>query len=165
MIAKKIFLFIVLFIVWLFLTCPFSPLNMQDISAGLAVALIVTVFLRVNTTSPRKYFELKRYFWGIGYIPVLIYYMVLANLDVLYRVLHPDMPIKPGIVKIRTKLTDRLARTILCNSITLTPGTMVIDIVDDLIYVHWINVSEKSISEATEKIAGPFERILKRIFE
>ena len=53
----------------------------------------------------------------------------------------------------------------LCNSITLTPGTLSVDIVEDIIYVHWINISEDTIPAATEKIAGRFERILKRIFE
>lgn len=155
-----------MYIIWLFLTWPFSPLNIQDIIAGIVVVFMVVLFLPKQPEGDTKsYFELKRYYWAIIYIPVLIFYMVLANFDVLYRVLHPDMPIKPGIVKIKTQLSSRMARAILCNSITLTPGTLSVDIIDDIIYVHWINVSEDEITRATEKIAGRFERILKRIFE
>ncbi len=162
---RKLFLFISMYIIWLFLTWPFFPLNIQDIIAGIIVALIVVLFFGETSKETKKFFEIKRYFWGINYIPVLIYYMVLANFDVLYRVLHPDMPISPGIVKIKTGLKSSIARTILCNSITLTPGTLSVDIIDNIIYVHWINVSEHEIEGATQKIAGRFERILKRIFE
>ncbi|MFC2062270.1 Na+/H+ antiporter subunit E [Elusimicrobiota bacterium] len=164
---KKGVFFIAMYMVWLFLTWPFSPVNMQDIIAGLIVALIVTALLGTSAKEGglKKIMQIERYFWGIVYIPVLIYYMIIANLDVLYRVFHPDMPISPGIVKINTELKSSIARAILCNSITLTPGTLTVDIVDNQIYVHWINVSEESDEEITERIAGRFEIILKKVFE
>lgn len=163
---RKVLLFILMYIIWLFLTWPFSPMNIQDIIAGIIVAFAVILFLQKQPEGETKnYFELQRYFWGVIYIPVLIFYMIIANFDVLYRVLHPDMPIKPGIVKIKTQLSSSIARAILCNSITLTPGTLSVDIIDDTIYVHWINISEDKIAGCTEKIAGKFEKILKRIFE
>jgi multicomponent Na+:H+ antiporter subunit E len=92
--------------------------------------------------------------------------MVKANFDVLYRVLHPQMPIKPGIVKIKTNLKTDSGITALANSITLTPGTMTVDLTDDgFLYVHWINVRSDDIEQATKIIAGTFEWFIKRIFE
>jgi multicomponent Na+:H+ antiporter subunit E len=80
-------------------------------------------------------------------------------------VLHPDMPIRPGIVKVRTTLTSDLAKTSLANSITMTPGTMSVDIVGEYLYIHWINVKSEDIEGATEQIVGIFEKFLRRIFE
>jgi multicomponent Na+:H+ antiporter subunit E len=92
--------------------------------------------------------------------------MIMANFDVLYRALHPQLPIKPGIVKIKTRLKTASARVALANSITLTPGTMTVDLTDDgTLYVHWINVKSTDTEKATEYIAKPFEYFLSKIFE
>ena len=89
-----------------------------------------------------------------------------ANLDVVYRALHPAMPIKPGIVKIKTSLKTDSGITALANSITLTPGTLTVDLTDDgFLYVHWINVKSTDVEQATRLIAQRFEWFLKRIFE
>jgi multicomponent Na+:H+ antiporter subunit E len=54
----------------------------------------------------------------------------------------------------------------LANSITLTPGTMTVDMTDDgYLYVHWINVKSDDIEEATRHIVSKFEGVLRRIFE
>ena len=61
--------------------------------------------------------------------------MIKANIDVAYRVLHPARPIKPGIVRIRTSLKNPVGKLALANSITLTPGTMTMQIVKDRHYI------------------------------
>ena len=101
------------------------------------------------------------------YVPSFLYYCMKANLDVAYRVLHPDVPIRPGIVKVRTSLKSDTALTFLANSITLTPGTLSVDVDKEngILYVHWIEVKDKDIEKATGLVAERFERILKRIFE
>ena len=75
------------------------------------------------------------------------------------------MPIKPGIVKIKLGLKTNIAKTILANSITMTPGTISVDIVGDEIYVHWIYVSSENPEEYSHKISGRFEKYIKKIFE
>ena len=87
-----------------------------------------------------------------------------ANIDVAYRVIHPKMPINPGIVVIKTVLKQDIAKMILANSITLTPGTFTLDIIDDILLIHWINVKTKDVDEATRMIGERFERYLKIIF-
>ena len=74
------------------------------------------------------------------------------------------MPIKPGIVIIKTGLKSDIAKMILANSITLTPGTFTLDIVDDTLLIHWINVRTENIAEATEIIGEKFEKYLRVIF-
>ena len=75
------------------------------------------------------------------------------------------MPIKPGIIKAKTTLKSNIAKTFLANSITMTPGTITVDIVEDDFYIHWIYVSSKDPAEYTDKVLGRFEKYLKRIFE
>jgi len=86
---------------------------------------------------------------------------------VAYRVCHPDLPINPGIVKVKTTLKSDTGLTFLANSITLTPGTMSVDIDQEngFLYIHWIDVKDKDIEKATEIIVKTFEDVLRRIFE
>jgi multicomponent Na+:H+ antiporter subunit E len=75
------------------------------------------------------------------------------------------MPIRPGIVKVRTRLQTEMARTFLANSITLTPGTLSVDMIEDHLYVHWINIVSEDPTKETEIIVKRFEELLERVFE
>ena len=76
------------------------------------------------------------------------------------------MPIKPGIVKIKTNLKTESGITALANSITLTPGTLTVDLTDDgYLYIHWIYVKAEDVEGATQHIARKFEWFLEKIFE
>ena len=99
------------------------------------------------------------------YLIVFIWECIKANFDVAYRVLSPKMPIKPGIVKVRSTLKTDIARVFLANSITMTPGTITVDIIDDDFYIHWIYVSSQDPAVYTRKIIGRFEKLLKKVFE
>jgi multicomponent Na+:H+ antiporter subunit E len=157
--------------VWLLLTWPLDPrtgrLDGSAVAAGLAVALLVA-----GTSRPApalrlgRWLEPRRYVWALVFVGVFLWQVLLANLDVAYRVLHPRLPIRPGIVKIRTALESTTARTLLANAITLTPGTLTVELVDGgWLYVHWLNVRTSDPEEASAQIAETFERILRRIFE
>ncbi|MBN1869747.1 MAG: Na+/H+ antiporter subunit E [Candidatus Omnitrophica bacterium] len=110
----------------------------------------------------------RRYFYFVfHYVPMFIIEVIKANIDVAYRVLHPNLPINPGIVKVKTTLKSDTALTFLANSITLTPGTMTVDIDEEegVLYVHSINVKGKDVESATREIVQRFENILKEVFE
>jgi multicomponent Na+:H+ antiporter subunit E len=141
--------------------------ELQTLITGLAVSLLVAFIF--HEILPAEHIVLTsptRIFWLLVYIPVFFYYIIIANLDVVYRALHPKMPIKPGIVKIKTNLKTESGITALANSITLTPGTLTVDLTDDgYLYVHWIYVKSDKIEEATQNIAQRFEYFLMKIFE
>jgi len=159
---KKIFVFLLLLFVWVLLALPF---DIQNFLLGVFVSLFTTlVFGDAVPDDVLKFLSIKRIFAFIKYIFVFLYYMILANLDVMYRVLHPALPIKPGIVKVKTRLTSKFARTMLANSITLTPGTLTVDIEGENLYIHWINVKSADVEEATKIIVEKFEKILEEIF-
>lgn len=110
---------------------------------------------------------MKRIFWFICYVPLFLWESLKANIDGAYRVIHPDLPINPGIVKVKTMLKSDVGLTFLANSLTLKPGTMTVDIDKEngFLYIHWANVKSQDIDRATELIVRRFERVLKRIFE
>lgn len=72
----------------------------------------------------------------VPYIPKLMVAILHANLDVVYRVLHPKMPIDPGIVTVDTPFRGDVLRTSFANAITLTPGTVTVDVAGGRFTVH-----------------------------
>jgi len=166
---RIIYFIILAFVVWILLTWPFvdGKIDVQVVIAGLVASFLVAVlFHKVLPEEPYVFFSPRRIFWFLVYIPVFFYYVIIANFDVVYRALHPKMPIRPGIVKIKTRLKSDSAITALANSITLTPGTLTVDLTDDgYLYVHWIYVKSEDTEEATRLIAQKFEYFIEKIFE
>ena len=166
---RRLIYFVLAFVVWILLTWPFvdGKIDLQVVIAGLIASVIVAVmFHEILPKEHHIFISPVRIFWFLVYVPVFFYYMMKANLDVVYRALHPKMPIKPGIVKIKTNLKTESGITALANSITLTPGTLTVDLTDDgFLYIHWINVKSDDIEQATKHIAQRFEWFLKKIFE
>ena len=166
---RRLVYFVLGFIIWVIWTWPFAggKIDIQVVIAGLiASAGVAVLFNEILPKEHHVFLSPLRLFWFLVYVPVFLYYLVKANLDVLYRVLHPKMPIRPGIVKIKTNLKTDSGITALANSITLTPGTMTVDLTDDgYLYIHWINVQSDDVEQATKIIANTFEWFIKRIFE
>ncbi len=141
-------------------------LDYQELLAGLLASFLTAIlFGGYFTYDVKRFLQIHRWFWFLVYIPFFAWECFKANLDVAFRVLHPELPINPGIVKIKTTLKSEIAKTFLANSITLTPGTMSVEILDDCLYIHWIDVKSVDPKKATEIIARPFEGFLQRIFE
>lgn len=158
-----IYLFVMLCLLWLMLT---STLAVQELIAGAVVSLVLALFMsKTYADLGMPPISLRRLWYMLLYTVVLFMEVVKANLDVAYRILHPRLPIEPGIVVVRTGLKDDIAKMILANSITLTPGTFTLDIIGDQLLIHWIVVRERGIDEATRIISGRFERYLREIFE
>lgn len=168
---KGIVLFAFAFVFWLLIVWPVAPLDGRllwgDIAAGVIVAgLVALVSREIVTQRFGRLLEPSRYFWAVVFLFVFAYYVVKANLDVAYRVLHPSMPIRPGIVRVASKLRSASARTALANSITLTPGTLTVDMTEGgAFYVHWINVRTVEEEEAARQILGRFEWFIQKILE
>jgi len=152
----------VTFVLWLALN---SKLNLSELITGGVVCLIVSFLgARVYASLGLPPIGIKRILYLLVYMIVLFWEVVRANFDVAYRVLHPRMPIRPGIVVIKTSLKSNIAKLILANSITLTPGTFTLDVIGDELLVHWINVKSEDIDEATRMIGRRFEKYLRVIF-
>ena len=163
MIRSRIYLFVFMFGAWLCLT---RSLHAHELVAGAVVSLLLSIiFGRGYESLGLPPLSVKRIWHFVGYLVTLALEITKANFDVAYRVLHPRMPIRPGIVAVKTGLKQDAAKLMLANSITLTPGTFTVDIIGDTLLVHWIYVTSENIDEITKRIGGKFEKHLRAIFE
>lgn len=138
--------FIILLGLWLLLSGKYDWFH---ISLGVVSALVVTVIqLRINKYLyyQKKIADENSLSWSrlLLYIPWLIWQIILSSLQVAYIVLHPRMPINPSLLRFKTKLPNIAARVILGNSITLTPGTLTINITGDEFLVHALTDASQS---------------------
>jgi len=162
---SRVVTFSVSFILWLLLS--FS-LDWQHLAAGILVSLLVAFIMGDMFTEKAKHWSHPgRYAWFVVYMAVFAWECVKSNIDVASRVLHPHLPVNPGIVKVKTILKTETGLTFLANFITLTPGTFTVDIdkEEGCLYIHWINVQAQDVEAASRIIVSKFERILKEVFE
>lgn len=153
----------VLWVTWVLLTGSLDP---QELGTGLAVSILVAILSRGEpfSASTLGFLHPKRLAYALFYIPYLFIAIVRSNIDVAWRVISPTLPIHPGIVKVKTRLKNPLGRLFLTSSITLTPGTLTVDILGDDLYIHWIDVRSQDIDAATQEIVSGFEKYLEVIF-
>jgi multicomponent Na+:H+ antiporter subunit E len=112
---------------------------------------------RLSIFNPARWLAFIAYLAGPFFIA-----MARANLDVAYRVITGK--IRPGIVRISPGLRTDFATAFLANSITLTPGTLSVEVGEgNDLYVHWINVTDKE--PGAEAICGSFPKWARRIAE
>lgn len=152
-----------LFGLWLLLTGSLDP---QELIVGGLVTLGIVALASGAVRSLTKCEQplLKRAAYAVAYVPYLLWQILLSNVDVARRVANPALPISPGIVRVRTRLTSPLGRLFLTSSITLTPGTLTVETDGPDLFIHWIDVEADGIEEATGKIVSGFERYLEVIF-
>lgn len=100
----------------------------------------------------------------VAYVFFYLKELVKSNVNVASIVLSPDLPVNPGIVTVRTRLKSSMGRMLLANSITLTPGTLTVDLDGDELHIHWVTVDSPDIDEATQAIVSGFERYLEVMY-
>lgn len=77
----------------------------------------------------------------LRYVAWLVWNVIKANVDVAYRILHPRLPIQPSLFLFRTRIRHEVGQVLVANSITLTPGTVTIDLADGAYLVHALHPS------------------------
>ncbi|MBR9776019.1 MAG: Na+/H+ antiporter subunit E [Cytophagales bacterium] len=143
--------------IWLAVTGDFSFINF--------VFGFTLSFLLMWLISQRG--EDNRYLYRgpkvVAFIFFFLYELVKANLQVAYDVITPSYFMKPGIIKIPLDAKTDMEITLLANLITLTPGTLSLDVSDDrkVLYVHAMYVKNKDRFIAD--IKNGFERKLLEI--
>lgn len=146
-IINSIIQFVLLLAVWLMLSghYDFFHIAMGVVSAAAVVALNYPLrkyyfFEEEMDEASAKLTDVYpvrlRFFRLLFYIPWLIWQIVVASLQVAAVVLNPKIPIDPSLLKFKTKLPGDSAKVILGNSITLTPGTITVQIEGDEFLVH-----------------------------
>ena len=154
--ARPLLVFVILFGFWLIFSGHFDAFHL---GLGLLCAALVSFFsydlLLPDVPSPNKLLKVRRFF---QYLPWLLYEVVLANLHVVHLVLAPAK-IRPQIIHFKSRLKSDLSKVTLANSITLTPGTITLDIDDGEFYVHAL-----SDKVADDLLTGEMERRVAHVF-
>ena len=125
---------ITLLALWLLLSGHYTPLLL--ILGVLSIALVSIISLRMELIEYDEPDVFRQTFRSIPYGFWLIKEIILSNIDVCKRILNPKLPISPRLIKISSTQRNELARTAYANSITLTPGTISIDVDGNDIEVH-----------------------------
>ena len=157
--ARRVAVFFLCLLLWMLLA---GEWRVDELVAGALAALLVTALsgerlaafagLRATPGMPIAL---------LAFVGRFMLALVRANLDVARRVLSPSLPLDPAIVEIETALHSPLARLLLANAITLTPGTLTVDMEGSRLRIHWIDAPPGlDMQAATERIAADFERHL-----
>jgi multicomponent Na+:H+ antiporter subunit E len=157
------FVFVVSFCTYLLFSWS-GKLSVQEVTIAFSLAVVISFatsscpgFWSVRGLNPQRWWNFLRYVFG----PFAVG-LAQANLDVAKRVITGE--INPGIVKFNPRLKTDLGRMMLANSITLTPGTLTVDIDEDgVFYIHALFLRSKTPSE--EDICGSFGQWARKVLE
>ena len=153
---SRLVVFLILFAFWLLFSGKIDVFHLTLGVLSCALVAWASHDLLIRDMSPND--RWRKSFRFVLYVPWLIYQVILANLHVAYLVMNPRR-IHPRVVKYKSYLKTDFSKVTFANSITLTPGTITMDIQGDDFYVHAL--SEK-VAEDLE--GGDMERRVARVF-
>ena len=148
---------LLLFAFWVLLSGRFDFFHIAlGVICSLLVSFLSHDLLFANIRIGDMRIMIRRFFsagpWFLGQI-------FSANLHVAYLSLSPRMPIDPQVISFKTKLESDISYVALANSITLTPGTITMDIKDNEFFIHAIDkevADDLNTGEMEDKIAHVF---------
>ncbi|MDQ1002012.1 multicomponent Na+:H+ antiporter subunit E [Neobacillus niacini] len=152
--AFQILLNVVLAFLWMFIKVSYDPISFIK---GYIFGLLVIFVLR-------RYFHSRFYvfrLWSfIKLIIIFIKELILSNIAIVKVVLKPKLDMRPAIFAMDTELTKDWQITLLSSLITLTPGTLVIDVSEDnkTLFIHAMNIGE--VEDEINSIKNSFEKAI-----
>jgi len=166
---QKVMTFILTLVVWIIFA---GKITLEIIIVGAAASFLTALlfsemlFRRTNQRFNLLNY-LRRSLFILLFIPVFFYEALIAALKVSRHVFEGKPSFSPGIVRVKTSLTNVTALTILANLITLTPGTLTLDFdrKERAYYIHWIDVKTREEAATRKEIIERFERWLEVIFK
>ena len=155
-------LFVTLMLFWLMLS---GKLDTDVLIVGAVASLIIALLYRDGLSFFTEFrFTPQAMVAGFRYYGYFLQELFKSNLNMAAIVLSPSLPITPGIVKVRTRLKSRMGRLMLANSITLTPGTLTVEMAGEWLYIHCVTLGATDIEAATAEIVSGFESYLEVMY-
>lgn len=150
---------ILLALVWVSLTGQFSPGNFFF---GFLLAYLILWMMRRSGQGSKYFLLVPRW---ISFLLFFLYELVKANVRVAYDVLTPTHHMKPGIIAIALDARSDTEITLLANLITLTPGTLSLDVSSDrrVLYIHAMYITD--VDKVREEIKEGFERRVRELLQ
>jgi multicomponent Na+:H+ antiporter subunit E len=138
---KEYVAFLSLFVFWIIITASFSPGN---IVAGLISSFLVVLLVRLTfrIRLPEQITPVFLIRFPI-FLVMLAWEVIKANINLAWLLIRPRLLIDPTIVTFKTELQEEFRRTIIADSITVTPGTLTLDAQGDELLVHCLAPSHK----------------------
>jgi len=150
------------FITYILFTGSTTP---YDLATGAVVAIAIGILVgRFLVKNDAKALNPVRWLYGVIYF--LWYFMVAetkSHIHVITKILGGKY--EPGIVKVPIGVKTDYGKTLVANSITNTPGTVVVDMDENYYYVNWIDLTTEEPENAKKEICEDFEKFAKKIFE
>lgn len=137
------------------------PLSAQEAITGLGISLMVSLAVSPFLKG-KESFKLSRIGSFVLFFFIFLRELVKANLDMARIVLSPSLPISPKIVKVKTGIRSKVGKAFLANAITLTPGTLSVELEGDEIYIHVVDGD--AVANESD-ITKPFEKVLEGAFD
>jgi multicomponent Na+:H+ antiporter subunit E len=155
-------LFVTLLLFWVLLN---GSLALDVLIVGAVAAFVIALMFRNGLAVFAEFRATPRAFvTALFYLFYFIKELVKSNLKLATIVLSPALPLNPGIVKVKTRLKSRMGRLLLANSITLTPGTLTVEIDGEWLYIHWVTMESADVDAATACIVAGFESYLEVMY-
>lgn len=149
-------------LVWLALTSSF---DLASVTTGAIVSAVLAYFFsgrlaiwQTLAVSPSRLYHFALY------TGAFFRELVRANIDVMRYVYAPRMQIQSGILHAKTRLRSPIGRLALANSVTLTPGSLVLDLKGDALVVHCLDLADADHEQVAQAIVRPVEKHLEKVF-
>ncbi|TCS64700.1 Na+/H+ antiporter subunit E [Varunaivibrio sulfuroxidans] len=154
--------FATLLLFWVLLN---GTVRADVVAVGVLVAFVIAALFRDGLSFLFEFRFTPRSLWASGlFFVYFLKELVIANVRLAVIVSTPALPIRPGIVKVRTRLKSRVGRLLLANAITLTPGTLTVALDGEWLFIHWVTVEADDIDAATQSIVAGFEKYLQVMY-
>lgn len=159
MMQKRFLMNVLLTVIWVALTGSFGYLNFIF---GFLISFFV-LYIISSESEDKKYFTIA--FKVVGFFFYFLYEIFKANVQVAHEVMTSNLNMKPGIIKMQLEAKTDLEITLLSTLISLTPGTLVLDVSEDktVIYIHgmYLNDREKFIQSIKNGLEKPLLEIMR----
>jgi multicomponent Na+:H+ antiporter subunit E len=156
-------LWLLLTVIWIAVNSSLAPENL--VTGALIAGVLAHLFSRQSGVWQSLRVTPRRVWYFLLYTGAFVIEMMKANLNMLRYVWSPRIAIRPGVVAVKTRLKSPIGRLALANSIALTPGSLVIELEDDTLFIHWLDMATDDPEETRRLLAGPFEDHLEKVFE
>ncbi len=168
-IKKPVVLAFLLFLLWVLLTSSIQP---SFIAAGVIVSALITLVTWKSIFTGSRDIHIHdaaftfRPLRALQILPRLFFDLISASAEVSLLAVKPSLQLKPGIIRVNSHLQHKTALVVLANYITLTPGTLTVDM--DLshhhLYIHSLNLDnhyatslKKDVTSKEKVVSGVFE--------
>lgn len=164
--ARALVVALLVFTVYIVYT---GSVHAYDLITGGVVALATGIlFSNLTVKNPGKVVNPARWLALVVYaLKYFFYYETVAHVDVIRRILHPRTPVNPAIVEAPFSAVTDYAVTAVANSITNTPGTVVVEVDENrrVFYIHWIDAKTLDPQEVRKIVFEDFERYARKVFD